>query len=219
MLCLSCGSTSTLPPADLALIEPTPACSRGKLACRALRFSFPRHPMPLESRGLAVSDLAIAHRVGLQAPGRVAPVQGGARGRRVAGGGADGDDDLGRGGCLCSLGVRCVGAGHGPSRRSEAPIRFSTVAQRHMLRMQPAGSGPVWLLAAQRDAYGSPDPEGLHWYRSDDGLNWSYYREIFEDGVEDFELPPHERCRRARKRHRGGVLVRHDRDGLALGFE
>ncbi len=65
---------------------------------------------------------------------------------------------------------------------------LSTVAQRHMIHLQPEGSPPVWLLAVQRGAYGYPDPEGLHWYRSDDGLTWRYYREIFEDGIEDSEL-------------------------------
>jgi hypothetical protein len=55
-------------------------------------------------------------------------------------------------------------------------------AQRHMVRMTPPDSGPVWLLAVQQDGR---DGRGLGFYRSDDeGLGWSYFAPIQNDARE-----------------------------------
>lgn len=66
---------------------------------------------------------------------------------------------------------------------------LDTPAQRHVLRLAPAGQPPVLLMALQRDAWSSPDPEGLHWYRSDDeGSTWRYYQPILKDATAGREL-------------------------------
>ena len=66
---------------------------------------------------------------------------------------------------------------------------LSTPSQRHLVRLAPAGQSPVLLMAVQRDAYSSPDPEGLHFYRSDDeGRTWRYYKPIFKDGTTGREI-------------------------------
>ena len=57
---------------------------------------------------------------------------------------------------------------------------LSTPAARHLLRMDPAGRAPTYLLALQRDD-ALPDP-GLGFYRSDDdGQSWSLMKII--DGI------------------------------------
>lgn len=66
---------------------------------------------------------------------------------------------------------------------------LDTPAQRHVLRVAPAGQPPALLMTIQRDAWSSPDPEGLHWYRSDDeGRTWRWYKEILKDGTVGREL-------------------------------
>lgn len=66
---------------------------------------------------------------------------------------------------------------------------LSTVMQRHLVRVEPAGGAPTLLLALQRDERASPDGEGLHWYRSDDeGRSWRHYARIIDDGIAGREL-------------------------------
>lgn len=55
---------------------------------------------------------------------------------------------------------------------------LSTVAQRHVVRIQPAGHSPVLLMAVQNDGW-SFQHFGLLWYRSnDDGATWFYYKDV-----------------------------------------
>ncbi|HWE23190.1 MAG TPA: hypothetical protein VG496_04540, partial [Myxococcales bacterium] len=57
---------------------------------------------------------------------------------------------------------------------------LSTVAQRHIVRLQPPGHRAVLLMAVANDAYSSAGHYGLLWYRSDDdGATWRYYRDAF----------------------------------------
>src|ERR1700704_246103 len=55
---------------------------------------------------------------------------------------------------------------------------LSTVAQRHLVRIQPSGHAPVLLMAVENDGYSNHD-YGLLWYRSDDeGATWSFYKDV-----------------------------------------
>jgi len=65
--------------------------------------------------------------------------------------------------------------------RTSRTSALSTPSQRHMVRLTPAGRGPVQLLA---NDLGSVSPGGLNWFRSDDdGLTWRHYAPILSNGI------------------------------------